>query len=93
MLEQIIEKLDKVPDMSTYSTEEKEFSVRLFSISVSYLKGKCVSLAKSYSSERDGFKLWRALRQEYHPNTRGARSFFISSVCKGQDRHGEHSCI
>lgn len=30
-----------------------------------------MSLVKSYSSDRDGLNLWRALHQEYLTNTRG----------------------
>ena len=78
MLEHI-EKLDKDPDMSTYSTEEKEFSVRLLSILASYLKGKCMSLVKSYNNERDGFKLWR-FHQEYLPNTRGRSVALVQAL-------------
>ena len=44
--------------------------MKLFAILASYLKGRCLSLVKSMAKSKDGFKLRRALLQEYEPSSR-----------------------
>eukprot|EP00435_Cladocopium_sp_Y103_P037670 s676_g10.t1 len=33
-------------------------------------KGKCLSMVKSFAKSKDGFRLWKALTQEFEPSTR-----------------------
>jgi hypothetical protein len=65
-----LEKLAAGDPIPAYSDVEAELSVKLFAILTSYLKGRCVGLVKSMAKQKDGFKLWRALIQEFEPSSR-----------------------
>ena len=65
-----LDKLSPTDDIPEYSEVERELSVKLFAILASYLKGRCLSLVKSMAKSKDGFRLWRALVQEYEPSSR-----------------------
>ena len=65
-----LEKLAAGDPIPAYSDVEAELSVTLFAILTSYLKGRCVGLVKSMAKQKDGFKLWRALIQEFEPSSR-----------------------
>ena len=65
-----LDKLGPSDEIPPYSEVERELSMKLFAILVSYLKGRCVSLVKSLAKSKDGFRLWRALVQEFEPSSR-----------------------
>ena len=65
-----LDKLSPTDEIPAYTEAERELSVKLFAILASYLKGRCLSLVKSMAKSKDGFKLWRALLQEYEPSSR-----------------------
>ena len=66
----MFDKLGASDDLPAYGDLERELSVKLFAILTSYLKGRCLSLVKSMAKSKDGFRLWRALIQEYEPSLR-----------------------
>ena len=74
-----LDKLGPGDAIPPYSAVEYELSTKLFAILTSYLKGRCVGLVKSLAKEKDGFKLWRALVQEYEPSSR-QRSLAIAQT-------------
>ena len=65
-----LDKLSPTDEIPAYTEAERELSVKLFAILASYLKARCLSLVKSMAKSKDGFKLWRALLQEYEPSSR-----------------------
>ena len=74
-----IDKMAPSADFKAYSPEEKDMSGKLFAILTSYLRGKCTSLVRSMSKQKDGFRLWRALVQEYEPPSR-SRSLAVAQT-------------
>ena len=62
-----LQKLAAGDPIPTYSDVEAELSVKLFAILTSYLKGRCIGCI---AKQKDGFKLWRALIQEFEPSSR-----------------------
>ena len=65
-----VEKMTKAPDISTYKEEDKELAHKFYAILSSYLHGRCSSLVRAESENRDGFKLWYDLMHEFHPQTK-----------------------
>jgi hypothetical protein len=65
-----IDKLKPSDDLNPYNAEEKELSTKLYSILMSYLKGRCGGLVRSLSKTRDGFRQWHALQAEFKPVSR-----------------------
>ncbi|CAL1141687.1 unnamed protein product [Cladocopium goreaui] len=74
-----IDKSGASEDLPEYAAVDQELSVKLFAILTSYLKGRCTSLVKSMARSKDGFRLWRALQQEYEPSSR-QRSLAIAQT-------------
>ena len=64
-----VEKMTKAPDISTYK-EDRELAHKFYAILSSYLRGRCSSLVRAESENRDGFKLWYYLMHEFHPQTK-----------------------
>ena len=50
-----VEKMAKAPDISTYKEEDKELAHKFYAILSSYLRGRCSSLVRAESENRDGF--------------------------------------
>ena len=65
-----VEKMTKAPDISTYKEEDKELAHKFYAILSSYLRGRCSSLVRAESENRDGFKLCYDLMHEFHPQTK-----------------------
>ena len=65
-----VEKMTKAPNVSTYKEENKELAHKFYAILSSYLRGRCSSLVRAESENRDGFKLWYDLMHEFHPQTK-----------------------
>ena len=65
-----VEKMTKAPDISTYKEEDQELAHKFYAILSSYLRGRCSSLVRAESENRDGFKLWYDLMHEFHPQTK-----------------------
>ena len=65
-----VEKMTKAPDISTYKEEDKELAHKFYAILSPYLRGRCSSLVRAESENRDGFKLWYDLMHEFHPQTK-----------------------
>ena len=75
-----VEKMTKAPDISTYKEEDKELAHKFYAVYAilsSYLRGRCSSLVRAESENRDGFKLWYDLihlwydlMHEFHPQTK-----------------------
>ena len=74
-----IDKLGASEDLPEYAAVDQELSVKLRAILTSYLKGRCTSLVKSMARSKDGFRIWRALQQEYEPSSR-QRSLAIAQT-------------
>ena len=74
-----LEKLGPGETIPAYDQADQELSVKLFAILASYLKGRCIGLVKSMAKEKDGFRLWKALLQEFEPTTR-QRSLAIAQA-------------
>eukprot|EP00435_Cladocopium_sp_Y103_P025443 s995_g6.t1 len=65
-----VEKLKPSEDLLPYSQDEQDLSTKLYAVLTSYLRGRCVSLVRSFAKSKDGFRLWRALLAEYEPPSR-----------------------
>eukprot|EP00435_Cladocopium_sp_Y103_P012540 s76_g3.t1 len=65
-----LEKLSPSDDIPDYTEVEAELSMKLFAILASYLRGRCTGLVKSMAKQKDGFRLWRSLMQEFEPTSR-----------------------
>eukprot|EP00435_Cladocopium_sp_Y103_P058050 s196_g20.t1 len=65
-----VEKLKPTEELKPYSANERDLSTKLYAVLTSYLRGRCVSLVRSFSRTQDGFRLWRALLAESEPPSR-----------------------
>ena len=74
-----VEKLKANDDLKPYSADEKDLSTKLYAVLTSYLRGRCAGLVRSFSTSRDGFRLWRALVNEFEPPSR-QRSLAIAQA-------------
>ncbi len=61
---------DDPADTSTFTTEEKELSTKLYTVLATYLKGGCFNMVKAGMRAKNGFLLWRQLHREFLPSTR-----------------------
>ena len=55
---------------SSFTTEEKELSTKLYTVLATYLKGRCFNMVKAGMKAKNGFLLWRQLHKEFLPSTR-----------------------
>ena len=62
--------IDDVSDMNAFSDSSKELSQQLHTILSSYVKGPATALVRSTWQDRNGFKLWKELMNQYVPATR-----------------------
>ena len=65
-----LEKQAAAPVLTDYNEQEKEMSRKLFAVLTSYLRGKCAHIVRAGIKNKDGFKLWYDLIQEFQPTTR-----------------------
>ena len=65
-----VEKLTRKPVMSTYSEEQQGVARKFFAILSSHLRGRCGSLVRAHSKDKDGFALWYDLLGEFLPSTK-----------------------
>ena len=65
-----VEKLTRKPVMSTYSEDQQGVARKFFAILSSHLRGRCGSLVRAHSKEKDGFALWFDLLAEFLPSTK-----------------------
>ena len=65
-----VEKLTRKPVMSTYSEEQQGVARKFFAILSSHLRGRCGSLVRAHSKDKDGFALWHDLLGEFLPSTK-----------------------
>ncbi len=57
--------MTQAPNISNYKDEDREFVHGFYAILSSYLRGRCSSSVRAESENRDGFKLWYDLMQEF----------------------------
>ena len=67
-----LEKKSEAPPLSSYNADERQTSQKLFAVLTSYLRGKCAHmvLEQTKAKNKDGFRLWHSLNQEYMPSRR-----------------------
>ena len=70
VLEKVEALRDDPADTSTFTTEEKELSTKLYTVLATYLKGRCFNMVKAGMKTKNGFLLWRQLHKEFLPSTR-----------------------
>ena len=70
VLEQVEALRDDPADTSSFTTEEKELSTKLYTVLATYLKGRCFNMVKAGMKAKNGFLLWRQLHKEFLPSTR-----------------------
>ena len=75
----VVEALSADQVMPKYTTAQAEMSSKLYSILSSYLKGRCLTMVRSFQKSRDGLALWRELHREFLPSTR-QRSLAIAQT-------------
>ena len=70
-LQSLLERAEEMSgDITMLSADEDVLSSKLYSILVSYLRGRCTQLVRAGMRERNGLQLWRDLHRECMPNTR-----------------------
>ena len=70
VLEKVEALRDDPADTSSFTTEEKELSTKLYTVLATYLKGRCFNMVKAGMKAKNGFLLWRQLHKEFLPSTR-----------------------
>jgi len=70
VLEKVEALKDDPADSSTLTTEEKELSAKLYTVLLTYLKGRCFNMVKEGMKAKNEFLLWRQLYREFLPCTR-----------------------
>jgi hypothetical protein len=65
-----LEKKSEAPPLSSYNADERQMSQKLFAVLTSYLRGKCAHMVRAKAKNKDGFRLWHSLNQEYMPSRR-----------------------
>ena len=65
-----VEKMTRKPVMSTYSEGQQGVARKFFAILSSHLRGRCGSLVRAHSKDKDGFALWYDLLSEFLPSTK-----------------------
>ena len=70
VLEKVEALRDDPADPSSFTTEEKELSTKLYTVLATYLKGRCFNMVKAGMKAKNGFLLWRQLHKEFLPSTR-----------------------
>ena len=70
VLEKVEALRDDPADTSSFTTEEKELSTKLYTVLATYLKGRCFNMVKAGMKAKNGFLLWRQLHEEFLPSTR-----------------------
>ena len=62
--------MTQAPNISNYKDEDRELVHGFYAILSSYLRGRCSSSVRAESENRDGFKLWYDLMQEFQSQTK-----------------------
>ena len=70
VLEKVEALRDDPADTSSFTTEEKELSTKLYTVLATYLKGRCFNMVKAGMKAKNGLLLWRQLHNEFLPSTR-----------------------
>ena len=65
VLEKVEALRDDPADTSSFTTEEKELSTKLYTVLATYLKGRCFNMVKAGMKAKNGFLLWRELQKEF----------------------------
>ena len=65
-----LEAKSEVPPLSSYNADERQMSQKLFAVLTSYLRGKRAHMVRAAAKNKDRFRLWHSLNQEYMPSTR-----------------------
>lgn len=64
-----LEKKSEAPPSSSYNADEIQMSQKWFAVLTSYLRSKCAHMVRARAENKDGFRLWHSLNQEYMPST------------------------
>ena len=83
LLEEVERKpADDVISMADATDEVKALSTKLCPVLTSYLKGSALQSPRSLGTDRNGFRLWKMLLNQYSPSTR-QRSLALSQTIAG----------
>ena len=83
LLEEVERKpADDVISVADATEEVKALSTKLYSVVTSYLKGSALQSSRSLGTDRNGFRLWKMLLNQYSPSTR-QRSLALPQAIAG----------
>lgn len=80
VLEKVEALKDDPADTSTFTTEEKELSAKLYTVLATHLKGQCFNTVKAGMKAKNEFWPWRQLHRQFLPSTRQRSLAFAQAL-------------
>ena len=90
-----VESSAREPDCSSYTPEQTAIANKFFALLSSYLRRRCLQMARANQQAKDGFRLWFQMCRVFLPAT-GQRSLALAQTPRLQPEavhDGEHLAV